>query len=379
MGRQLTVLALVAAVLVLASGNTASAQRPGAKQIIRAMNTVKAEQGYRAHIFGVWRRGRPVVVRAAGSSQDGVPATKRMHFWSGNTGESMAATALYRLAEQGKVRLDAPLSNWYPDLPNASSVTLQMLADSVTGYNDFVTTDAFLQKLYENTFRIWSVPEILGYAFSEPPGFDPGTSWAFSDTNYVILGDVIGRIARKSPERVIQKLVINPLRLRHTRLSPIANLPEPALHAYTTERGVYEDATYWNNSWARGAGDIYSTVPDLARWARHRVRGTLLKRASRRTFFTPRTAGIGPFTPERFYTNATINDAGWVYNNPSISGYTVMVAHHRATDATVVVVTTINPTSNVSVHFATLAFQRLTQLLTPNSLPRLNPCPRGGC
>jgi D-alanyl-D-alanine carboxypeptidase len=308
-----------------------------------------------------------------------------MHFRAGNSGESMLATALYRLAEKGKVSLDAPLSRWYPQLPNASSVTLRMLANSLTGYNDFITTEAFVQRFFDNPFRLWRVSELLGFAFSKPPLFAPGTSWAFSDTNYVLLGAVVRLITGKSSERVIKELVLDPLRLRHTRLSPIADLPSPALHSYTLDRGPYEDATFWSTSLCRGACDGYSTVRDLGRWARQRAKGTLLSAASRRAFFAPDTAGLGgsnvlcagPFTAKCFFANATLTDAGWIYNNPQISGYAAVVAHHVPTDTSVVIVTTSTPANDRPIQFALVGFKRLAELLTPRSVPELDPCPRG--
>jgi D-alanyl-D-alanine carboxypeptidase len=341
------------------------------------MRSVKAASGYRAQIYGVWRKGKLVAIGADGSSQAGVPATPRMHFRAGNSGESMLVTALYRLAEKGKVRLSTPVSRWYPQLPNASSVTLRMLADSLSGYNDFVTTEPFVINYFGDPFRLWSVPELLGYAFSKPPLFAPGTSWAFSDTNFVLLGDIVGRIAHEPSEKAIKQLVLDPLGLNHTRLSPFADLPSPVLHAYTTQRDVYEDSTFWSTSVGRGAFDIYSTVRDLGQWARLRAKGTLLTPASRRKFFAPDTAGLGPMTPQHFFASATIRDSGWIFNNPQISGYTVFVADHVPSDTSVVVVATANPANNPSAHFATLGFQRLAQLLTPRHVPQLNPCPRG--
>jgi hypothetical protein len=173
--------------------------------------------------------------------------------------------------------------------------------------------------------------------------------------------------------------VVDPLHLRHSGFTPVTTLPSPVLHSYTTERGPYEEATYWTTSPWRAAADGYSTVTDLARFARARSRGTLLTAKSKRAFFAPDTAGLGPFTTKLFYANSTVNDKGWVYNNPQIGGYTLIVAHHLPTDTSVAIVATTNPGNDASISFATLAFQKLAQLLTPNEVPRLQPCPRGGC
>jgi D-alanyl-D-alanine carboxypeptidase len=384
--RRLLVLAVAFLVLVGGSISDAgahprsgtTARGPSAARLTAAIRSVRTRYHYRAQIFGVWHAGRAVLVGADGSSQDGVPARADMHFWAGNTMESMLATAFYRLAERGKVSLNAPLSRWYPKLPNASKVTLKMLADSVSGYNDYVTTDSFQTNYGSNPFRIWRVPELLRIAFSvKKPLFAPGKSWKFSDTNYLLLGSVLGRITHGPPERAIQRLVVDPLHLRSTRLTRLGLPLSPTLHSYTSGRGFYEDVTFWSTSPFQGAGDINTTVSDVAVWARARALGTLLSPASRRAFFSNKTAGLGPFTTKRYYANATINNAGWVMSTPDVNGTSGMVAHHIPTDTTVVIFATTNPKSDEGIRYAQLAFLRVAKMLTPRNVPILNPCPRG--
>lgn len=66
------------------------------------------------------------------------------HFRIGNTRESFTTTLLLQLVDQGHVRLDDPVSNWFPSLPGAEQVTLGMLAESTPGYPDYVMTRRFL-------------------------------------------------------------------------------------------------------------------------------------------------------------------------------------------------------------------------------------------
>jgi hypothetical protein len=73
-----------------------------------------------------------------------------------------------------------------------------------------------------------------------------------------------------------------------------AVIPEPVLHAYTTERGPFEDSTYWNPSWTTASGAILtSDICDLEISARAVGTGRLLSERARREILDPGTVGLG--------------------------------------------------------------------------------------
>ena len=200
-------------------------------------------------VYGVWQHGRRIVTGALGKAQAGVAARPNMHVRIGNTAESMLATMLLRFVDQGKLSLSDKLSKWYPNLPNADKITLQMLADSTTGYNDFVTTGSWINELHADPFRQFRVPELVAIAMSKPPLFEPGTNWAFSDTNFLLLGQVLQKVGRKPIEELQREQIFKPAGLTRTAATRSTAIPPPVLHASTNERGPYEESTYWTGSW----------------------------------------------------------------------------------------------------------------------------------
>jgi CubicO group peptidase (beta-lactamase class C family) len=98
--------------------------------------------------------------------------------------------------------------------------------------------------------------------------FAPGTSWALSDTNFVLLGEVVRRVGGMPVERLLRRQILSRLGLRQTEMRLDSNIPPPAMHGYSRERGRYEDSTHWSPSWAPGAGNMISTLGDLGRRAR---------------------------------------------------------------------------------------------------------------
>jgi CubicO group peptidase (beta-lactamase class C family) len=96
------------------------------------------DDGLRAALARVDLGGRTLVRVAAGESMAGVPANLRMHFRIGSIAIPYVIDLLLQLKDAGCLSLDDTVSKWLPDLPNADRVTLRMLANSTSGYADWV-------------------------------------------------------------------------------------------------------------------------------------------------------------------------------------------------------------------------------------------------
>lgn len=350
-----------------------------AREILGGVRDVTAANPIRGLVFGVWIDGKPILTGALGEALPGVPATRRVNFRIGNAGEAIMTTALLRMVERGVISLDDPVAKWFPELPRASAVTVRMLASSTSGYADFVTTDEFVAAFDANPFRQWTPAEVLEIAMKQPPVFDPGTSWAFSDTNFVLLGEIMEKAARTPYGRLIRSLVLDPLGMRGTRHTTTAAIPSPVLHAYSNERGTYEEATYWSPSWVPHAVTLTSTLSDMGRFARALGEGSLLTRESHELQVGDGNVGLGPLTPERYYGMGVAASHGWIVANPQVDGYTGVVSYLPQEKAAVVVFATFAPGGDIGTHYAGIVFNRIGEILAPDDPPNLSTCPRGGC
>jgi D-alanyl-D-alanine carboxypeptidase len=75
-----------------------------------------------------------------------------MYFRNGNVAIAYLTTILLRLQDRGRLSADDKLSNWFPGLPEANRITLRMLANSTSGYSDYVRSDAFSTALDADPF-----------------------------------------------------------------------------------------------------------------------------------------------------------------------------------------------------------------------------------
>jgi len=267
-----------------------------------------------------------ILSEAYGTTMTGVPATTAMHFRNGAVAIAYLSTVLLRMQEDGLLGVDDRLSTWFPDYPKADEITLRMLITSTSGYADYVNLDYL--PLYEDPFRQFTPDELIDISFRQNMVCDPGSCFAYAHTNFVILGEVLSRVAGKPLEDLIAAYVLEPLDLRNTRSAHTAVIQEPVLHAYTGERGVFEDSTYWNPSWTLARGAVMTTdIGDLLTSAIAVGSGSLLSAASHAAQLAEGADGVGRFADGVYYAMGVFMTNGWAAQTPSFAGYAAAMAY----------------------------------------------------
>lgn len=344
-------------------------------RIAASMRQLVRSAGLNSMVFGVWKNSQPLVVGALGSELPGVRATKDMHFRIGNVTESFTVTLLLQLVDRRKVRLDDPVSRWFPQLPRARQVTLRMLATSTAGYADYVTNKSFEEAFAANPFRNFSAMALIRLGTTAPPVFAPGESWAFSDTNFLLLGEILEKITHQPLATALQQQILIPLKLGQTHMPSSAYIPPPVMHAYSPERGRYEESTYWNPSWASLTGSMTSSLFDMAKWAAALGSGSFLSHSSHRFQVGPGNVGLGPLTAKAYYGAGVIVSKHWVITNPQLLGYNGTVSYLPKQKLAVVVFTTVGPRTDFSTQYSLKALLRIAHIVTPRAVPAV---PTGG-
>ncbi len=344
---------------------------PDARWIVDQIRNDAVANDLRAVVFGVRRGGRTLAVGAIGESDDGVPATRDMHYRAGNISAGFLTTTLLQLVEEGRISIDDPLSKWFPNLPDADRITIEMLASSTAGYLHFPNLDEFVDEFYADPFRPWTADELIELGTDPGTQFPPGTSWLFSDTNLVILGEILQRVEDRTLGESIEERILLPLALANTASPLDAHLPAPVLHGFSDERGSYEDATFWNPTWNLHSGSMTSRLDDLMTWARALGTGALLSPESFELMTAPRTVGLGRMTESLYYTFGIGVSNGWIVTNPSLQGYREILAYLPSQDLTIVLASTMRPAADMDPNHSTRIFKNLAARLSPEALPAL--------
>ncbi|MEV0686940.1 serine hydrolase domain-containing protein [Nocardia sp. NPDC050378] len=372
--------ALLAVVLALATGGCTAEEKSGGSpsapvesaEAAKITDIVRAEMtklDLTSAVYGVWRGTEQIALGALGGSPLGVPATPEMRLRVGQPMEPMLSTVLWRLDGEGVLKIDEPIARWLPDFPRADKITPRMLADSTSGIADYVTEPEFLKIFGENPIREWTAPQLFERANARPPLFEPGTDFGYAHSDLVVLGEVLQKAAGKPLGELIAEHITDPLGMRDSEVVLNPQMDEPILHGYTNERKFFEDSTFWNPTAFLHSGNMNSTVADVGRWVRALGTGERLTPEQFRQMMGPSTAGLGPFTTEKYFAFGVVHLAGWLFMNPSYGGYDGVAFYDTKTETTVVVYGTLGPTSNADQNNAVGIGTAISTLLVPDRPP----------
>ncbi len=338
---------------------------PDAATIEQIVRNAAETYGLRAVIYRVDRAGQLLATGATGDSITGVPATTAMHFRNGSVAIGYLGMLLLILSEEGVVALDDTIDAWLPDLPDADQVTLRMLLDMTAGYPDYVPAQAFEEQFNVNPFRSWTPDELIEWGLTSlPRSFAPGTNWDYSHTNIVIFGRAIEAATGRDLAGLLREKVLDPLGLSNTVSEGTAAMPEPVLHAFSSERReplkipadtpFLEETTYWSPSWTLAPGAVQTTnIDDLAITATAWGTGALLSPAAHAHLIEPFPQGFGsvidgcrtchPLDDQFNYGLGLVISYGWILQNPLLGGYSAIAAYLPAEQLSIAVAVTFTP------------------------------------
>ena len=325
-------------------GITASADPAKAAAVDNVVQEAIKARHLRAVIVRATIDGKEIITKAYGESMTGVPATVDMHFRNGAIAISYVSTLLLILVDERKVSLEDKASKWVPQIPHSDEVTLGQLAQMTSGYTDYVIGNEEVDALlYTDPFRQWTPEELLATVTSKPLLYPPGTNWNYAHTNYLILGLALEKATGQRMSDLLQEKVLGPLGLTNTTDPGPGTpaIPEPALHAFTSERraqlGIptgtrfYEESTYWNPSWTITRGAIQTTnIVDTNATAVGMGTGKLLSPESYQAMIStglrgktralPGCATCFPQSEAYSYGLGIVTTGNWVMQDPLFSG-----------------------------------------------------------
>jgi CubicO group peptidase (beta-lactamase class C family) len=367
--------------------------------VMRIVRDTMAQAHLKAVIVRVTIDGKEVVTQAVGESMTGVPATTAMHFRNGAVAISYVSTLLLKLVDEKKVSLDDKLSKFLPEIPHADKVTLGQMAQMTSGYVDYVIGNTKMNEaLYADPFRRWTVHEMLQYSVNQPLLYEPGTNWNYAHTNYVLLGLALEKATGEEMSKLLSDKVLRPLGLTNTVNSITAEIPAPALHAFSSERRAflkipagtpfYEESTFWDPSWTITHGAIQTTnIFDMEASAVGIGSGRLLTADSYKTMVStdlrgkthkqPGCTTCDEMTDAYTYGLGIVISGNWLVQNPMFGGYGAIEAYLPSQKIAIAAAVTFAPEAfddqgNYS-NAADPLFRKIAAELAPDDAPPMPP------
>ncbi len=194
-------------------------------------------------------------------------------FWTGSVSKTFTATVVMQLVGEGRVGLDDPVSRWLPTLPNGGRITVRQLLNHTSGLPDYFRVPLIARRLASRRAVI-PPAEMIRIAAAEPLAFEPGSTYGYSSTNYLVLGEIVWRATGKRIGPEITERLLEPLSLARTTYGR----PAAPMRGYDRPGGrKARDVTHWTLGGTSAAGGIWSDARGLARFFSALLGGRVLE------------------------------------------------------------------------------------------------------
>ncbi|MFT3998156.1 MAG: serine hydrolase domain-containing protein [Asticcacaulis sp.] len=214
--------------------------------------------------------------------------------------KQFTAAAILRLAEQGHLSVNDPLSKFLPDFPRADEVSLRQLMSHTAGMGDYINRQDHTI-LTEAQTRDYSTDDMLRLIRKSKPlyRFAPGLGWAYSNSGFTLLSAIVEKLSGQGFADFCHQHLFAPAGMANTVIDQSCQVTNAATRGYTPTSGGFIPNLPVSPSFLSGAGAIRSTSEDLCRWHAALMNGQVLKPYSFEAMLTPALLKTGEPAWER--------------------------------------------------------------------------------
>ncbi|WP_226574041.1 autotransporter outer membrane beta-barrel domain-containing protein [Acuticoccus sediminis] len=268
---------------------------------------------------------------------NGTAPTPETYFGYRSVTKSFVTTVVLQLADEGRVNLDDPIGNYVSGVPDGDVITIRQLAQMRSGLFNYTASDAFRAQFGLDPGRDWTPQELLAFAFAEPMQFDPGTSYEYSNTNTLLLGEVIKAATGREWSVEVQRRLSRKLGLSSVVYQGANAMPTPNAVGYADEGTGPISLADFNTTGAGASGGLVGIIADVERWGKAVGSGELITRRE----FVDRLKSFGstasdPESPEYDSYGFGMGEiSGFIGHTGNGLGFEALVMYDRANDRTI--------------------------------------------
>ncbi len=210
----------------------------------------------------------------------------------GSITKQFTSMLIIQLVEQGKLKLDVPISTYLPDYPksNGDKITIHHLLTHTSGIPNYTSFPNFFN---DNSRDPYTPEEFVGVFSDSILEFTPGEKFNYSNSGYFLLGVIIEKATKKSYEQVLQENIFTPLKMENTGYDHHETILKNRATGYEKNGESYNNSSYLDMSIPYAAGSLYSTVEDLYLWDQALYTDQLISKKYMDLIFTPHIPAFG--------------------------------------------------------------------------------------
>ncbi|MBV7531367.1 serine hydrolase [Chitinophaga sp. sic0106] len=295
-----------------------------------------------------------------------IPNTANTKYKIASITKAFTAVLVLQLYERGLIRLDTSISTYLPDYkgPAARQVTIRQLLNMTSGMKN-MDAGITLESVLKNGMPQYQLPhsnrEMLTLYASDSLLRSPGRQFDYNNADYIVLGQLIEAVTRKTFEEQLHSAILQPLGMQESGMASqekiIDNLADTYFYREDLKSLVNDLPAYINNWYAAGA--MYSTVNDIAKFSNALFSGKLLQPATMEQMFHSGLDeyGLGVWVYKKYAING--HDYTIIKRPGSIMGAQAMLFHVLEAKTTIII---LSNTANVDMdQFAARIADRLVK------------------
>jgi D-alanyl-D-alanine carboxypeptidase len=272
-------LACLATLAIATPAQAATPAQRADRALQNALERLTKMRGGPPGAAAVVQRGgkRRLYIAGTANLRNGRPWRARDHMRIASVSKAFSGAVALALVSRDVLELDDTIGQRRPDLPTAwAPVTLRQLLNHTSGLPNYTDTAAFQAQLRSDPHGFLSPGAILGFA-AGPLAFPPGSGYAYSNTDNIVIALMAEAATGRSYERLLREHVFRRLGLTRTSMARGFRLPRPFVHGYdnTPSRPSEDISTVLSMSGVWASGAIVSTPFELNRFIRAYAGGRL--------------------------------------------------------------------------------------------------------
>ena len=296
------------------------------------------EQDLPSVVVGVWTPGEGQYLTAQGKANldTGEQRGLGQPFRIASITKTFTATAILQLVDEGKLKTSDKLSKWYPDFPNAEKITVEDLLRMRSGIPDF-TDEEFMKDWYADPTADITAQDTIERSAKKVDQFEPpGKETVYTNTNYVLLQEIVRKVSGEPLGDRIEEGILGPLGMKNSFYATEVKLPGTLQgYSWDPKSKEFQNKTVLNPAVPGGAGAMVSTLADLRPYAKAVCEGDLLElQTQKERLKSYQMEGDPPFVG---YGQGLVFLGEWCGHNGTIFGFSSEMFYLPEEEAVIVV------------------------------------------
>ena len=238
------------------------------------LDKIISDDEYEGLVY-ITKDGAPVYESYTGTDESGKTLSADTTMLIGSVSKQFCAAAVLMLRDEGKLSVDDTLDKYFPDFTKGKNITLKNLLSMRSGIADMVNQGS-VEGISPDKTDAENTALVKDWIFNHELLADPGTVYAYSNSNYFLLGNIVEQVSGQTYHEFIQKRIFDPLKMTGSGFTDdIKDAP-----AWADGRDLSEIYNNTPSGLAKGAGDIASTAVDMDKWMTAISSGKLISEQS---------------------------------------------------------------------------------------------------